>query len=146
VEFSCESECSASNSSSSLLRETTSIVTEIIGVVLQTFSSELSESLFSVTSSLGRSSDVTSSITFGEVVSLIVFSLGDIVPQIGVLLAQKVVVSSVLVNGENSIGFLDISELLTVRRAATSNIRMIHFDANSISFFNLFGSSGHLNS
>lgn len=146
MEFSSESERSSSNSSSSLLGETTSVVTEIISIILQTFSSELSESLFSVTSSLGSSSNVTRSITLVEVVSLIEFSLRDIVPLVGVLLADKVVVSSVLVDGENSIGFLDISEHFAVGRAAASNIRMIHLDGNSIGFLNLFGSGGVLNS
>ena len=71
MEFSNETKGSSSNSSSSLLGETTSVVTEIIGVVFQTFSSELVKSLLSVTSSLGGSSDVTGGITLGESVSLI---------------------------------------------------------------------------
>jgi hypothetical protein len=146
VEFSNETKGSSSNSSSSLLGETTSVVTEIIGVVFQTFSSELVKSLLSVTSSLGGSSDVTGSITLGESVSLIKLSLGDIVPEIGVLLTDKVVVSSVLVNGENSISFLDVSELLAIRSAAASNIRMVHLNSGSVSVLNLFRSSSVLNS
>lgn len=146
MEFSNETKSSSSNSSSSLLGETTSVVTEIIGVVFQTFSSEFIESLLGVTSSLGGSSDVTGGITLSEIVSLIKLSFGDIVPEIGVLLTDKVVVSSVLVNGENSISFLDVSKLFAIGSAAASNIRMVHLNSDSVSVLNLFRSSSVLNS
>jgi hypothetical protein len=77
---------------------------------------------------------------------LIKLSLGDVVKEVRVLSAHDVVISSVLVNGENSIGFLDMSEFLSIGSAASSNIRMVHLDSRSVSFLNLFRSSSVLNS
>ena len=80
---------SSSNSSSTLLRKTSHVVTEIISIVLLALSLELSKSLFSVASgSRGNSGDVTSSIALSEVVNLIELSLRDIVPEIRVLSAE----------------------------------------------------------
>jgi len=59
MEFSSESESSSSNCTSTLLGETTHVVTEIISIVLSAFGLELSESFFGVTSSFRSSSDVT---------------------------------------------------------------------------------------
>lgn len=76
---------------------------------------------------------------------LIKLSLRDVVKEVRVLSAHDVVVGSVLVDGENSIGFLDKSEFLSIGSATSSNIRMVHLDSRSVSFLNLFRSSSGLN-
>jgi len=146
MELSNESQGRASKSSSSLLGEPSHVVTEVVGVVFQTLLFELSHSLFSVASSLGSSCDITSRVTLAETVCLVELSLRDVVEHVGVLLAEEVVISSVLVDRENSVSFLDISELFTIGCAAASNIRMVHLNGNSVGLLNLLRSSSVLNS
>lgn len=146
VELSDESQGRASKSSSSLLGEPSHVVAEVVGVVFQTLLFELGHPLFSVASSLGSSRDISSRVTLAETVCLVKLSFGDIVEHVGVLLAEEVVISSVLVDRENSVSFLHISKLLTIGSAAASNIRMVHFDGNSVGLLNLLRSSSVLNS
>lgn len=99
MEFSSESKSSSSNSTSALLRKTTSVETEIVSVVLFTLRLEFSQTFFGITSCFRLcSSDITSSVTLSEVVLLVEFSFRNIIEGIRVLSSHEVIVSSVLVD------------------------------------------------